>query len=108
MASSDNLRTLVQEVLSRFNGHTPGSECGKTNVGGDGGKGFALSPEQVLVIAGILGNVLFVDSVLVDKRQNIEIVLTGTLKQKTQMDKLMDQIGSMPFDNVVKAFMERL
>jgi hypothetical protein len=108
VASSDNLRTLIQDVLSRFNGHTPGSEGGKTNEGEDCGKGFSISPEQALVIAGILGNVLKVDSVLIDRRQNVEILLTGTLKRRTQMDKLMDQIGSMPFDNVVKAFIERL
>lgn len=45
---------------------------------------------------------------LVDRNQNIEIVLLGTLKRKIQMNKLTDQIGSMPFDDVVKAFIERL
>ena len=78
MVSSDNLRNLVQEVLSRFNGHNPGSDGGKTNGGEDGGKGFSITPEQALVIAAIRGNALKVDSVLVDRNQNVEIVLTGT------------------------------
>lgn len=69
---------------------------------------MAISPEQALVIASLLGNALRVESVLVDRNQAVEIVLTGTLKRKTQMDKLMDQIGSMPFDDVVKAFLQRL
>ena len=88
--------------------HNPCSDGGKTNGGEEGGKGFSITPEQALVIAGIPGNALKVESVLIDRRQNVEIVLIDTLRRKTQMDKLMDQIGSMPFDNVVKAFIERL
>ncbi len=108
MFSDENLHDMVQDVLSRFSGHSPGADSGKTSGANDGGKAPPITPEQALVIAGILGNALKVESVLVDRNQNVEIVLTGSLRRKTQMDKLMDQIGSMPFDSVVKAFIERL
>jgi hypothetical protein len=64
-----------------------------------------VSPSQLLVIAGLISGVLEVDSVLVDRDQNIEIVVTGALKRKTQLDMVMEQIGSMPFDRVVKSIM---
>lgn len=65
-----------------------------------------LTPSQLLIIAGFLTGTLEVNSVLISKDQIIEIVLTGTLKKKTQLDKVMEQIGKMPFDRVVKAIIE--
>ncbi len=66
-----------------------------------------LSASNLLVIAGLLSGALTVDSLLVDARQEIQIVLTGSLKQKTELEKMMDQIGTMPFDEVVKAIVGR-
>ncbi len=69
---------------------------------------LGLNPSQLLVIAGIVGGVLEVDSVLVDRNQAIEIVLIGSLKRKTQLDMIMKQIGKMPFDQVVAAIMNNV
>jgi hypothetical protein len=44
---------------------------------------LGLNPSQLLVIAGIIGGGLEVDSVLVDRNQAIQIVLSGSLKRKT-------------------------
>ena len=69
---------------------------------------LSLTPSQILVISGLLGGVLHVDSVLVDRDQHIQIILEGSLKRKTELEKMMDQIGKMPFDEVLKAMLERL
>jgi hypothetical protein len=60
-----------------------------------------------MVILGLLGGVLKVESVLIDRNQVVDIVLTGSLKRKTEMDKILDQIGSKSFDEVMKALFER-
>lgn len=67
---------------------------------------ITLSPSQLLVISGFLGGVLEVESVLVDKDQEVQIVLSGTLKRKTQLEKVMEQVGKMPFEQVVKAIIK--
>jgi hypothetical protein len=61
-----------------------------------------LTPSQILIIAAFLTGVLEVNSVLVDKQQDIEIVLTGSLKRKTQSVQIMEGIGGVPFDQVIK------
>jgi hypothetical protein len=81
---------------------------GKENSPGDGNSGtggMALLPSELLVIAGIICDVLQVESVLVSRNQVIEIVLTGSLKRRTQLDKVMQQVGKMPFDQVMKCIM---
>ncbi|ABO51019.1 hypothetical protein Dred_2509 [Desulforamulus reducens MI-1] len=66
-----------------------------------------LTPSQMLVILGLLGGVFEVDSVLVDKDQVIQVVLSGSLKRKTELEKIMEQVGTMPFDDVMKAIFGR-
>lgn len=55
----------------------------------------------------MLAGVLEVTSVLVGRNQTIEIVLTGSLRKKTDLEKLLDQIGSKTLDDVVKAILGR-
>ena len=64
-----------------------------------------LLPSEFLVIAGIICDVLQVELVLITRRQTIEIVLTGSLQRRTQLDKVMEQIGKMPFDKVIQSIM---
>jgi hypothetical protein len=65
-----------------------------------------LTPAQVLIIAGFFAGVLEVISVLVDKDQTVQIVLQGSLKKPTQLDQIMEQVGKMPFDQVMRSIME--
>ncbi|MFB5762513.1 hypothetical protein [Paenibacillus medicaginis] len=51
-----------------------------------------LTPQQIAVIAGLLCNALTVDSVLVDKDQRLEIVLSGSLRRRTRLDQLLDEL----------------
>lgn len=71
-------------------------------------KTLVLSPSQAMIIGGILGGVLEVESILVDKDQDVQIVLAGSLKEKSELDKMLDQIGQMPFGEVYKALSNRL
>ncbi len=70
-------------------------------------KKTSLTPARALVLLGILGGVFEVNSVLVDKEQAVQVLLVGSLKRKTDLDKKLDKIGSMSFDQVMSAIIER-
>lgn len=63
-----------------------------------------LSPEQIAVIAGILLNALEVESVLVDRDQKVEIVLSGSLRRKTKMDQILEQISDVTIGDFLDSF----
>lgn len=108
MFSTEQLNSLAKAVMSRLSSKQDTNSDGKK---ADSNKTFskvAITPSQALVIAGILGGVLEVDSVLVDKDQTVQIILEGSLKRKTELEEMMDKIGEMPFDEVLKAMLGRL
>jgi hypothetical protein len=106
MFPADNINNILKELLSRYSPNVPGSSniCPPKPAGGK----LGITPSQAIVIGGILGGVLNIESVLVDKNQTVEIVLSGSLKKKTVLEKMLDQVGSMPFDEVIKTMLERL
>ncbi|MCX8132261.1 MAG: hypothetical protein N3I35_19470 [Clostridia bacterium] len=111
MFSPEHLNPFVKEIMSRLTGQNSGNGLNstKSNSGNQSDKPcINITPSQALVIAGIIGGVLEVTSVLVDKDQLVQIILSGSLKRKTELEKILDQIGSMPFDDVMKALLERL
>jgi hypothetical protein len=67
-----------------------------------------LTPSQIIVIAGMLGGVLNVESVLVDRNQQINIVLSGSLKRKTDLDRMVEELGSKSFKEVISSIMGNL
>ncbi|MFZ7101812.1 MAG: hypothetical protein ACOWWO_04015 [Peptococcaceae bacterium] len=103
MLSPDYLNTLLEAVSAQLNEINREEE--KVNHGT--GTGFCLTPSQTLVILGLLGGVLSIESILVDKDQTVNIVLEGTLKRKSKMDKILDQMGHLSFEEVMKALFER-
>mgnify|MGYP007069372219 FL=1 len=66
-----------------------------------------LQPQKLLVILGLLAGVLEVRSLLVDRDQVVQILLEGSLRKRTKLDKMLDEIGEMPFDNVLRAIINR-
>ncbi|MCX7921712.1 MAG: hypothetical protein N3B21_06825 [Clostridia bacterium] len=128
MFSPEHINSLAKEVMARLGGHSEksvrcqssNSNCSGNNGNSNGNNGngdknkckkLEITPSQALVIAGILGGVLEVDSVLVDKDQTVQIILEGSLKvppPKTPLEEMLDEIGSKPFDEVVKAMLGRL
>ena len=54
-----------------------------------------LTVDQIAVIAALLTNSLKVQSILVDRDQAVEVLLIGSLRKKTQMDQLLEQISDL-------------
>lgn len=120
MFSSGEMDNLINQVINQLGqkkkpasqtdvGVASGEPCG--GAGGSTGGAtprIPITASEILVVLGLLGGVLEVSSVLVDKNQIIEFVLTGSLKRPTRLDKMMDEIGKMPFDDVLKAVFDRL
>ncbi|HAG12044.1 MAG TPA: hypothetical protein DCK76_11915 [Desulfotomaculum sp.] len=74
---------------------------------------FPISPQKMLVIFGLLTGALEVDAVFLDRDRTVQIILEGSLitmdtSEKTNMDKKLDELGSMPFDQVIKTLLEKL
>lgn len=110
MPSYENTNNVIKEILARLH---PDTTCDtqKSNQkknGGSGEQNAGITPSQAIVIAALLAGVLEVSSVLIDREQTVEILLTGTLKKKSELEILLDQIGSKPFDEVIKAMLGRL
>ncbi len=110
MLSQNQLDTLVEKIMNSLGatGSSTGMRGG--NCEGSGGDGqsnntcqISLTPSEILVMAGILGGVLRVNSILIDSDQEVQILLTGSLKRKTEMDKMLDAVGSKTFDEIMKA-----
>ena len=111
MFSQDQLNAMAKELISRLG--SGGSTGGSKGKGGadssSSNKGrLEITPSQALVIAGILGGTLDVVSVLVDRDQTVQILLEGSLKRKTELENMFEQIGKMPFDEVLKAMLGRI
>jgi hypothetical protein len=86
---------------SRSGGKDPQKKDESPGNGNNETGGLTILPSELLVIAGIVCDVLQVQSVEVNRNQTIEIVLTGSLKRSTQLDKIMKQVGKLPFDQVM-------
>lgn len=70
-------------------------------------KDYNLSPQQIAVITALLMNTLQVQSVLVDKEQTVEVLLVGSLRRKSRMDKLLDEISGMPVGDLWESLRKR-
>lgn len=109
MTSKDPMDILLKQVMEQLgvkeeyeninNSSKKKSNC-NTN----------LTTSQILVILALLGGVLEVESITIDKQQVVDIILSGSLKRpkaKTQFEQIMDQVGSLPFDQVMKNILGR-
>ncbi len=106
MFSSNQSESLMKKILQQGNLNNMCND--HLNKEKHFNKNIGFTPAQISVIFGLLTGALSVNSVLVDRNQAVEIVLTGSLKRKTELDNILDVIGSMPFDEVLKAMMGRL
>lgn len=117
MFSSSDLNKLMDQIAQLGKGNINFSKNISNSCDGNDGKnnnnkknnGFpCLSPAKLLIIAGLLAGALDVQSVLVDRDQIVNILLEGSLKRKTKLDQMLDEIGQMPFDDVLKAVLGRV
>lgn len=106
MFSSNQSESLIKKILKQ--GDTDNTYSDSPDKRCHDNRKIRLTPAEISVIFGLLTGALSVDSILIDRDQAIEIVLTGSLKRKTELDNILDIIGSMPFDDVLKAMLGRL
>lgn len=66
-----------------------------------------LSPQSIAVIVGLLTNALDVESVLVDKNKNVQIVLSGSFRKKTKADLIVDELGDVNVRELLAAFLRK-
>lgn len=83
-----------------------GGKCGE-GKDGSGSTKEGLEPSSLLVALGLLSGVLEVISVLVDRDQVVQFVLEGSLKRKTELDRVMEELGSYSFEEVVTALLNQ-
>lgn len=110
MFSSNHMKMLMKKVMDQLDIDIKEENNGNNKNTQDNSKNSCLpnlAPVQIVVILALLGGILEVDSVFVDKDQVIEIVLGGSLKRKTELEKQMDQVGTLPFDDVMRALLGR-
>lgn len=110
MFSPEELDKLTELFASQFRQGTGSSNQNKffaKSASDNKSTPPLLTPQKFLVILGLLGGVLEVRSVLIDRNQRVEVVLDGSLKRKTKLDKMLDEIGTMPFDDVLRAIIGR-
>ncbi len=112
MLSQNQLDALVEKIMNSLGPISSTSvRGGNRGGGGDGQDGSAcpisLTPSEILVLAGIFGGVLNVNSILINSEQEVQILLTGSLKRRTEMDKMLDAVGGKTFDEVMKAIVDR-
>lgn len=105
MIPKEQLNILTKKILSQFGFD---NDCDNDNNNDNVKKRFiSLTPAQIMVVSGILTNVLSIESLTVDREQQIQILLSGSLKRKTELEKTLDKIGEKPFDEVLQALLNR-
>ncbi|MVP01344.1 hypothetical protein [Paenibacillus lutrae] len=96
-------------MIKKGNGN--GSGNGNGNGNGKKGKKKAssaqLTPQQIAVVVGLLTNALEVLSVLIDKDQNIQIVLQGSIRKKTKADRLAEELDEVSVGDLIEAFIRK-
>ena len=118
MFSPNDFNNLLAQVLGQLgidpvtvNQAINNGNCGNNNGNKNGNNNGdiipPITPAKALVIAGLLTGVLEAKSISVDRDQVIGIALEGSLTRPTPMDKLMDQLGTLPFDTVMKGFADK-
>jgi hypothetical protein len=114
MLSQNQLDALVEKIMNSLGSNSSsirGGNGGGSGCDGGGQDGSAcpisLTPTEILVLAGILGGVLNVNSILINTDQEVQIILTGSLKRRTEIDKMLDAVGGKTFDEVMKAIVDR-
>ncbi len=105
LRQDNNSKSQKDQSGDRRKAHTKMNNTGSTDSSYNT-EGISILPSELLVIAGIICDVLQVNSVLVNRNQEVQIILTGTLKTSTQLDKVMKQLGHMPFDQVMKCIID--
>ncbi|KMK74787.1 hypothetical protein [Alkalihalobacillus pseudalcaliphilus] len=66
-----------------------------------------LSPNELAVIAALITKALTVQSILIDREQNIQILLEGSLKKRSELDRIIDEIRDVPIGDFISSLMNQ-
>ncbi len=64
-----------------------------------------LSANELAVIVALLTKSLHVESILFNKDQRVDVLLSGSLRRKSDIDKLIDQVQDVPDTDLIKSFL---
>lgn len=114
MFSSEYINLLLKNIVKDMD-LTGNSQKDKLHGNNDGNEdpqkkkenSINITTSQALVILGLLAGVLEPISILIDRNQTVQIILSGSLKEETQLEKIMDQVRKMPFDEVMRALLRQ-
>ncbi len=65
-----------------------------------------LSLDELAVIAALLTNALRVESILISRNQRVEIILSGSLKQKTELERIIELLSQAPLEDLLFALLQ--
>ncbi|WP_413379646.1 hypothetical protein [Alkalihalobacillus sp. 1P02AB] len=68
---------------------------------------YKLSPNEIAVITALLTKALTVQSILIDREQTVQILLEGSLKKRSELDKLIDEIRDVPIGDFIASLLNQ-
>lgn len=83
MLFSEDLNSLLKDTIDRMSLGQNGKNQEDCTSNEGKNQESKPSPSGILVVAGILGGVLEVNSILVDVEQTVQIVVVGSLKNRS-------------------------
>lgn len=107
MFSSQQLDEILKNLQNQLNTQSQGEKKPKSfNNNNNTAK---LTTTQILAILALLAGTLEVTSVVIDRDQAVQLVLSGTLKKEKEnpLDEVVTQLGNLPFEEVMKAMFNR-
>ena len=128
MFSSDNFESQLKDLLLKLGlkennrsnsensggGSGNGNEGEKSSSGGYKKKKGVLTPSQIMVILAILSGALEPISIIVDRNQNVQVVLSGTLREIIPVPEVVPippekdpPQGDNFLDNAIKALFSK-
>ena len=70
-------------------------------------KSMKLGTSEVLIIVALITGTLKFAGIEIDRRQNVFVILSGSLRKRTKLDKMMDEVGQQPFEQVLATLLAR-
>ena len=109
MFSPDQLNSLSKIILEKLGvNDTRNYNFDKFHKNNSDKSVMKLTPTQTMIIIGVITNAIEVHSALVDRNQAVQALISGSLKKKTELEKTIEAIGKLPFEEVLKAVINNL
>ncbi|WP_059103983.1 hypothetical protein [Shouchella shacheensis] len=64
-----------------------------------------VTPKEIAIVTALLTNALYVQSILVDRDQVVQVILQGSLNSRPEMNALLDQVRDVPVGEFLSALL---